>query len=243
MRRCESVSSTIKTAAQFVADSAGDKFRAIDYNESNPRATEHLEWDRYLRSRWIEISAEWHTFRDAGGRLPNIEWLVGQWQGNSGTWQGGVLVSRGRPTTLLSRHFPVTIEALGRVPGLRLALWSVHLPGALIPEHQGPNPGVLRFHLGVDCPADAALELESRVLPYRNGETILFDDTAPHAAWNRSDRERVTLFCELLRPLPTPWHQLNQFSQDLLSLTARSRAIQRSDAWHVALNPHLATRA
>lgn len=243
MRQFDPVSSRIKNAAKLVVNAAGDKFRAIDHDEPNPRVTENLDWDRYLRSRWIDISAEWHTFRDSGGRLPNMEWLVGQWLGNSGTWQGGVLLSSGRQAALLSRHFPVTMEALARIPGLRSALWSVLSPGASIPEHQGPNPGVLRLHLGVDCPADAALELESRVLPYRNGETVLFDDTAPHAAWNQSDRERVTLFCELLRPLPQPWHQLNRFSQDLLSLTPRLREKQRPDAWHIALNPHLVNRA
>lgn len=240
MRQLELMRARVGAVAQGVVDASGDKFRAIDHAEPHPRSTEELEWDRDLRSKWEVISGEWNSFRAAGGRLPSMEMLVGQSLGNSGVWEAGVLVSGRRTPTLLARHFPLTLGALGQIPGLRSALWSVLSPGAEIPQHRGPDPGVLRFHLGVDCPEGAALGLEQRPVAYRNGETILFDDTELHEAWNRSDRERVTLFCELLRPLPSPWRYLNRASHEILALTPRFRASQqRCDAWHLALNPRL----
>ena len=39
-------------------------------------------------------------------------------------------------------------------------LWSVLDPGSELPEHVGPNAGVLRYHLGVRCGQDAALAVE-----------------------------------------------------------------------------------
>lgn len=243
MRRFEPFWKHLEGTAGSFIDAAGDKFRSIDKEQPNPRATGNLEWVDFVRSQWAPISREWHAFRDAGGRLPNMEWLVGESLGNSGTWQGGVLLAKGKPATLLARQFPVTLDTLSRIPTLRSALWSVITPGTLIPTHQGPNPGVLRFHLGVDCAENTALEVETDVVPYRNGETILFDDTVSHAAWNRSERERVTLFCDVLRPLPSPWRQLNVIGQDLLMATPRARAMYQSvDVWHIALNPHLTVR-
>ena len=244
MSRHELSPARVKGTASRLVDIAGEKFRALDRDKPHPRSTEELEWDRFLRMQWGPISEEWHAFRSAGGRLPLIENLIGQWLGNTGAWEGGVLVAWGLTSTALAQHFPVTLGALARIPGLRSALWSVLAPGAEIPEHRGPNPGVLRFHLGVDCPEGAALGLESKSVPFRNGETVLFDDTEPHSSANRSDRERVTLFCEVLRPLPTPWKQLNKATQDLLAIRPQSRArLSRANAWNIALNPHLTAPA
>lgn len=255
-------------AARFEAglgwlfSTVGNRFREIDRNKSQPRDTQDLDWDRHLRSQWEPISEEWHAFRSAGGRLPHVEWVLTDADGlveavqkplevaptgadslgRSASWEMGIFAGRnGRAETLLARHFPATLDALSRIPGLHFALWSVLAPGTEILEHCGPNPGVLRLHFGVDCPEGAAVTLGEHVVPSRNGETLLFDDTLPHGAWNRSDRERVVLFCEVIRPLPVPWHQLNKLAQVLVVLIPRFRAaLRRADAWHVALNPRLA---
>lgn len=219
---------------------ADGRIHAIEGSEPNPRPAERLEWDQRLRRAWTEIAEEWTSFRTSGGRLPRIEDLLDESQGNTGSWQAGLLISGGEPCTLLARQFPETVAALSAVPGLRSALWSVLSPSTDLPEHRGPNAGVLRYHLGVDCPRGSALRVGEVTIPYRNGESILFDDTSPHAAWNSGTAERVTLFCDLLRPLPFPVSPLNRFSQDLLALDRRYRlAPRRADAWHVALNPTL----
>jgi beta-hydroxylase len=191
-----------------------------------------------LADRFDVIRAEWDAFATAGGRLPRIEQILGEHQGNDGAWRAGLLVAHGRPVPALAVQFPATVAALRWFPGLRSALWSVLEPGTELPEHAGRNAGVLRYHFGVVCEDDTALRVAGTVIPYCEGRGVLFDDTAPHAAWNRGSTARVTLFCEVLRPLPAPTSWLNRATQHLLALDHRYRlAPSRAGEWHAALNP------
>jgi len=214
------------------------RVRRADPAAPNPRPLADVAWHRHLVDQFPQVRAEWDRFVDAGGRLPRLDDVLREDQGTVGVWRAGLLVSDGRPRPPLADVFPVTLAALGRVEGLRSALWSVLEPGSELPEHCGPNAGVLRYHLGVRCGDDAALSVGDVVVPYRDGEGVLFDDTAPHAAWNRGPADRVTLFLEVVRPLPQPAAVLNQGLQKVLGLDHRYRsAPARAAAWDAALNP------
>ena len=39
---------------------------------------------------------------------------------------------------------------------------------------------------------------------------MVFDDTFNHEVWNDTDETRVVLFVDVLRPLPSPWAQVNE---------------------------------
>lgn len=210
---------------------ASDRFAA------NPRPVEDLAWHRALQRAYPEIRAEWDAFADGGGQLPNIEDLIDEHQGNDGPWRAGLLVRKGRPIGRPATRFPATLAALAQIPGLWSALWSVFDPGSELPEHAGPDAGVMRYHLGIDCGHDAALSVGGAEHPYRDGEGILFDDTAPHSAWNRGPRPRVTLFCEILRPVDGPARFTNTAIHHLVALDARyRRAPVRAADLDLALN-------
>lgn len=213
-----------------------ERMRAADAGRGNPRDLGDVAWHRELVGAYPAMREEWDAFRSRGGRLPLIEDVIGEDQGNEGPWRAGLLFSRGRACGL-APEFPRTVAALLRVPGLRSALWSELPPGTELPEHTGPNAGVLRYHLGVHCASGSALRVGRRTIPYRNGEGVLFDDTVPHAAWNRGDETRVTLFCEVERPAPLLPAMLNRGVQALISLDPRYRhAPRRAVEWHRALN-------
>lgn len=212
----------------------------FDPVEENPRPLATIPWHTRMLSRWDAIRSEWDAFRAAGGRLPRIEDLLGEHQGNTEEWAAGLLVAGGRPVGPHTGRFPATVEALAGVPGLRSALWSVLAPGAVLPSHRGPNAGVLRYHLGVVCPSGAVLTVAGHEVPYLERGGILFDDTVDHGAVNRGATERVTLFCEIERPLARPWSVSNRLAQRLLGLDERYRsAPRRAEAWDRAVNPGL----
>lgn len=203
------------------------------------RPTDDLVWDVELRSSWAVIRAEWQAFVAAGGRLPLIDEVIDEHQGNEGPWRAGLLISKGRPCGISGR-FPTTVTALRRIPGMRSALWSVLEAGTELPEHTGPNAGVLRYHLGVDCGAGSALRVDGTVVPYVDGLSVMFDDTAPHAAWNHGDADRVTLFCEIDRSLGPVARWRNRFVQSVISLDPRYRlAPRRAEALDRRLNADL----
>ena len=167
---------------------------AADSQPPNPRDINRFPWGGRLAGSWDDIRAEWDEFTQAGGQLPHRRDLLDEDQGSDGPWKAGLLISKGKPATRLAERFPTTVERTLDVPGIWSALWSVLPPGTELPEHQGPNAGVLRFHLGVDCPEHSALRVNDTVLPYQDKRAILFDDTALHEAWNRGSTDRVTLF-------------------------------------------------
>lgn len=216
-----------------------DRLRRSEVGQglANPRALRGFAWNDRLEAGHAEVRAEWDRFTADGGRLPRIEEVIGEDQGNEGAWRAGILVSRGRPATDLAERFPTTLGLLADVPGLWSALWSVLEPGTELLEHVGPNAGVLRYHLGVRCGPASGLRVGDVTVPYRDGCGILFDDTVPHEAWNRGDEPRVTLFLEVLRPAPGLRGTANRAVQHLLALDPRyRRAPARADAWHHALN-------
>lgn len=199
------------------------------------RSTDDLAWDASLVASWPLLRAEWDDFVASGGRLPLIDEVIDEPQGSDGPWRAGLLVSRGRPCGI-APMFPSTVEALMAVPGLRSALWSELAAGTELPDHRGPNAGVLRYHLGIRCGEAAGLRVGDVIVPYRDGATVLFDDTEPHAAWNRGTTPRVTLFCEIERPLPPALRRRNRGVQMMLALDPRYRGAPRRAA---ALDAHI----
>jgi ornithine lipid ester-linked acyl 2-hydroxylase len=230
------VRSPFGRAAGWLVGSNNERISTLEGERPNPRPLDDITWHHRLAEGFPQIRAEWDRFEASGSTLPLIEDVIQESQGNDGPWRAGLLVVRGRPCEPMASLFPTTVELLSAVTGLRSALWSVLEAGSELPEHRGPNSGVLRYHLGVRCGTDTALCVDGSVHPYCEGHGILFDDTAPHAAWNRGPSRRVTLFCELLRPLPPVPAMANRLVQSALGLDPRYRnAPRRAAEWHAAL--------
>lgn len=220
-----------------VVTSNNERIRRLDTGHANPRPLESLEWHRRLVNHFGEIRAEWDRFVDSHSRLPLLDDLLDEPQGATEPWRAGLLVASGRAVPALAGRFARTIELVLGVPGIRSALWSVLAPGAVLHEHSGPNAGVLRYHLGVVCSGDTGLRLGDCTVPYVEGQGVLFDDTEPHGAWNGGQEDRVTLFLELLRPLPPIAAVQNRAVQALVSKDARYRgAVARAAEWDALLN-------
>ena len=46
---------------------------------------------------------------------------------------------------------------------------------------------------------------------WKNGEVVFFDDTYEHEAFNNTDKIRVVLFMDILRPMKFPFNLINKF--------------------------------
>lgn len=198
-----------------------------------------FDWPRRLEARWEEIRDEARAVLETR-RLPRIEQVLGASQGNEGDWNTFVLLALRKPVSFNAALCPVTTELVGQVPGISSALFSVFQPGTHLPSHQAPNRGVLRYHLGLIVPEPAGscqLRVLDDVLAYREGESILFDDTFEHEAWNRAAAPRVTLLLEVDRPLPTPYRQFNTLTQRAFTLYPEARgAAERLEKLEWELN-------
>jgi aspartyl/asparaginyl beta-hydroxylase (cupin superfamily) len=139
---------------------------------------------------------------------------------------------------------PRTAEIVESIPGMTTAMFSVLLPHKHIPPHTGPWKGVLRYHLALRTPADetaARIRVGTRTEHWRDGRSLVFDDTFEHEAWNESEEIRVVLFVDVIRKLP--WY-LAIPNRVFIGAIKRSpfikRALANDEAWQEtlgALNP------
>lgn len=107
---------------------------------------------------------------------------------------------------------PGTERALLKIPGMVTAFYSVLESGKHIPPHRGPYKGVLRYHLALQVPdpEHAGISIDGCFVRWHEGESLVFDDTYEHQAWNFGHGKRVVLFVDFLRPLPFPLNLVNK---------------------------------
>ena len=102
-----------------------------------------------------------------------------------------------------ARLCPVTTALLRSLPSVKAAMFAELPAGAVLNPHRDPYAGSLRYHLGLITPNDdrCFISVDGIVYSWRDGEDVLFDESYIHTAENRTDTNRLILFCDLERPL------------------------------------------
>jgi len=102
---------------------------------------------------------------------------------------------------------PRTAALIDRVPGVVVAFFSIFEPGTELARHHGVSRAMLNVHLGLSVPGPSetcGIRIDGEDHGWREGEFLVFDETFNHEAWNRSDRPRVILFLQVMRPMRWP---------------------------------------
>ena len=122
-----------------------------------------------------------------------------------------------RPPAFCARC-PRTTALLDKIPGLFEAFFSILEGGKSIPAHEGPYRGYLRYHLGLVVPEKdpPSIRLKDQVYTWKEGESVLFDDSWEHEVYNQSDRDRVVLIVDIRRPMPQPFDGVNRVAQAVM---------------------------
>lgn len=98
---------------------------------------------------------------------------------------------------------PRTIALLEQVPSVTGAMFASLPPGARLVRHRDPYGGSLRYHLGLLSPnsPDCCIYVDGEKYFWREGESVMFDETYIHSAENKTDHQRIVLFCDVERPI------------------------------------------
>ena len=98
---------------------------------------------------------------------------------------------------------PKTMALLDQVPSLNLALFAVLMPGKKLNKHHDPFAYTLRYSLGLSTPNsdDSGLIIDEYDYKWKDGDSILFDETYLHSAYNNADVPRIILMTDVDRPL------------------------------------------
>lgn len=104
---------------------------------------------------------------------------------------------------------PKTVALLRQLPQVKAAMFTELPPGSRLVRHRDPYAGSLRFHLGLATPNSEAcyIDVDGDRYAWRDGESVMFDETYIHYAENGTQEDRLILFCDIERPLRFRWAQ------------------------------------
>jgi ornithine lipid ester-linked acyl 2-hydroxylase len=150
-------------------------------------------------------------------------------------WKTFLLTAYGLDSEQNIKLCPQTWRIVQNVPDLVTAMFSIFEPGKHLRPHRGPYNGVLRFHLGVLVPEprdEIAIRVGSEVCHWEEGRALIFDDAYEHEAWNHSDKPRVVLFVDFVKPLRFPANLVNWLVLHLAVFAPAIReGAERQRAW------------
>jgi ornithine lipid ester-linked acyl 2-hydroxylase len=176
---------------------------------------ERFPWIADIEANWQTIRSELEGVLADREALPNFQDISKDQVEitDDDRWKTFFLYGYGFEARLGVQMCPKTAELMRRIPGMTTAMFSILSPRKHILDHRGPYKGVLRYHLGLIVPADAAacrIRVGDDIRHWQEGKSLVFDDTFNHEVWNDTDETRVVLFVDVLRPLPSPWDQINR---------------------------------
>jgi ornithine lipid ester-linked acyl 2-hydroxylase len=196
--------------------------------------TSSFPWVAELESEWRTIRAELDQVLAHRDAIPNFQDVSLEQTAltTDDAWKTYFLYGYGHRLDAHCARCPETTRLLGRIPGMRTAMFSILAAGKHIPPHRGPYKGVLRCHLGVIVPEPAALcriRVGGDFRFWEEGKSLIFDDSFVHEVWNETNGLRVVLFVDFVRPLPWPLSALNRLMIAAISRTPFvMRAVERA---------------
>lgn len=135
-------------------------------------------------------------------------------------WKIFYLYAMGEKPGANREKCPTTAATLDQIPGLFQAFFSILEGGKSVPAHCGPYRGYIRYHLGLVVPKEnpPSLRLKDQTYTWKEGESILFDDSWDHEVINRCAEDRVVLIVDVRRPMPLPLAGINRFVESVMRL-------------------------
>lgn len=126
---------------------------------------------------------------------------------------------------------PKTTELLQQIPCVKAAMFAELAPHGKLNPHRDPYAGSLRYHLGLATPNDdrCFIEVDGIRYSWRDGKSIIFDETYLHWVDNNTDQNRIILFCDLERPLKYRWAEAFNHWFSRVMMTAASSPNETGD--------------
>lgn len=186
--------------------------------------TATFPWAKGIERAYPDIRAELERILLRKADLPNFQDISTDVKTitNDAGWKTFFLAGFGTPSPRNIALCPKTWEAVRKIPGLKTAMFSIFEPGKHLPAHRGPYNGVLRLHLGLIVPEQSdrmAIRIGRQTCNWHEGKALIFDDAYEHEAWNHTEKTRVVLFVDFVKPLRFPASFVNWLLMNLAVFT------------------------
>ncbi len=194
-------------------------------------------WAKEVEREWRVIRAELDKVLVRKDDLPGFHEISSDVLTISSDkgWKTFLLAGYGFKSDANIAACPETWRVCQKIPGLITVMFSILEPGKHLPAHRGPYNGVLRLHLGLIVPEpreELGIRVENNLYRWKEGEAVIFDDAYEHEAWNRTDKTRVVLFIDFMKPLRFPARMFNWLLLNLAVFTPFIReGMDNQKAW------------
>lgn len=160
-----------------------------------------IDWCKKLRDNYDVIMNEYLNYNNTNKlkRFKDIDKVQTKYDISDIPWEVLFLRVYNKDTDKI-KYFPKTFELISNIPGCSLAMFSILHPGKIIPPHNGPYKGVLRYHLALTAPKDinkCYIVVNDKKYHWETGKDVMFDDTFLHHVKNESDETRIVLFLDI----------------------------------------------
>ncbi len=144
-------------------------------------------------------------------------------------WKVYYLYAMGEKPAANRDRCPRTAAALDQIPGLFQAFFSILDGGKSVPAHCGPYRGYIRYHLGLVVPTEnpPSIRVKDEIYTWKEGESVLFDDSWNHEVMNTSASDRVVLIVDVRRPMPLPLAAVNRFVEWVMRLVYGKQVLKK----------------
>lgn len=148
-------------------------------------------------------------------------------------WRVFLLQCYGYKPTENRNLCPKTCAILDKIPTVGQAFFSILDGGKSIPPHAGPYLGIVRYQLALKVPKHnpPTIRIKDQYYTWREGESVMFDDTWDHEVFNHSEDSRVVLFVDVIRHMPPFWNWVNRRVLSTLG-TRYGRFIMKNMKWN-----------
>jgi beta-hydroxylase len=186
---------------------------------------ESFPWVPAVEAEWPKVRKELEAVLSRREDIPNFQDISEDQKAltQGEQWKTFWLYAYGEKAEENCARCPETVRVLQRIPGMKSAMFSILAPRKHIPEHRGMYKGVLRYHLGLIVPGgegSCRIRVGDDVRSWKEGKSMIFDDSHPHEVWSDCDSSRVVLFVDFLRPVFFPASLLNRLIIWMISRTS-----------------------
>lgn len=199
-------------------------------------------WARNLEANWQSIRAELDEVLKNESDIPPFQEISRDQRklSDDDRWKTYFLYAFGYKAESNCDRCPETTRLVETIPGMTTAFFSILAPGKHLPDHRGAFKGIIRYHLGllIPEPQDATgIRVGSEICHWREGESLIFDDTYRHEAWNDTDKTRAVLFVDFRRPLKQPANALNWLTIEAIKRSPFVKdGVSNYEAWEAKLD-------
>lgn len=197
---------------------------------------EQFPWAKDLEANWMVIRQELEQVLERVDELPNFQDISKRQSriANDNRWKTYFLYAFGFKATKNCERCPETTKLIEKIPGMKVAFFSILAPGKHIPKHRGKLKTLIRYHLGLIVPTPkekCKIQVDDEIKYWQEGKSLIFDDTFYHEVWNDTDGYRVVLFLDIARPLKFPLSFISFLANKFITA---SPIVQEAKASHKA---------